>query len=146
MKAQAPAPAPAPAPVQQKRGSNTIIGTSITIRGDITAEETVTIEGSVDGTIETTQNVVIAPEGRVRADIRASVITISGRVKGNMFATYKVDLTASGQLEGNIQAPKLAIAESAVFRGSIDMSQPAPSNQPGKGERRHQPEGELVKN
>jgi cytoskeletal protein CcmA (bactofilin family) len=118
-----------------------VIGTSITIRGDVTAEETVTIEGSVDGTIETTQNVVIAPEGRVRADIRASVITISGRVKGNMFATYKVDLTASGQLEGNIQAPKLAIAESAVFRGSIDMSQPAP----GKSQQRSQPEGELVK-
>jgi cytoskeletal protein CcmA (bactofilin family) len=141
------APAPAPAPqATQRRGSNTVIGTSINIRGDITAEETVTIEGSVDGTIETTQNVVIAPEGRVRADIRASVITISGRVKGDMFATNKVDLTPSGQLEGNIQAPKLAIAESAMFKGSIDMSQPAPSNQPGKGERRLQPEGELVKN
>ncbi len=129
----------------QKRGSSTIIGTLITIRGDISAEETVTIEGSVDGTIETTQNVIVAPEGRVRADIRASVVTISGRVKGDVYATHKVDLTASGQLEGNIHAPKLAIAESAMFRGSIDMSPPSPSNQP-KGERKLQPEGELVKN
>jgi cytoskeletal protein CcmA (bactofilin family) len=130
----------------QKRGSNTIIGTSISIRGDIMAEETVTIEGSVDGTIETTQNVIVAPEGRVRADIRASVITISGRVKGDMFATHKVDLAPSGQLEGNIHAPKLAIAESAMFKGSIDMSPQSHSKQPGKVERNVQPQGELVKN
>ena len=143
--ASAPVPAPSTATVMQKRGSSTVIGTLITIRGDISAEETVTIEGTVDGTIETTQNVIVAPEGRVRADIRASVVTISGRVKGDVYATHKVDLTASGQLEGNIHAPKLAIAESAMFRGSIDMSPPAPSNQP-KGERKLQPEGELVKN
>lgn len=135
---------PAVAPVQ-KRGSSTVIGASLNIRGDITADENITIEGSVEGTIETTHDVIVAPDGKVRADLRASTVTISGRVKGDVFATNKVDLTPSGQLEGNIQAPKLAIAESAMFKGSIDMSPPAPSNQPGKVERRIQPESELVK-
>jgi cytoskeletal protein CcmA (bactofilin family) len=139
----APAPAPAPAPVQ-KRGSNTVIGANLTIRGDITADESITIEGTVEGTIETSNDVIVAPEGKVRADIRANIITISGRVKGNMFATNKVDLTSTGQLEGNIQAPKLAIAESAMFKGSIDMSPPGPS-QSMKAERRIQQESELVK-
>ncbi len=135
---------PAASP-EQKRGSNTVIGVSLNIRGDISADENITIEGTVEGTIETTHDVIVAPDGKVRADIRAATVTISGRVKGDVFATNKVDLTPSGQLEGNIQAPKLAIAESAMFKGSIDMSPPAPSNQPGKGERRIQPESELVK-
>jgi len=141
--AAAPAAAPAPAPVH-RRGSNTIIGSNLTIRGDITADENITIEGTVEGTIETTNDVIVAPEGRVRADIRASTITVSGKVKGNMFATNKVDLTSTGQLEGNIHAPKLAIAESAMFKGSIDMSAPGPS-QSMKTERRVQQESELVK-
>ena len=139
------APAPAQAPVHtQKRGSNTVIGTNLTIRGDITADENITIEGTVEGTIESSNDVIIAPEGKVRADIRANTITIAGRVKGNIFATHKVDLSSTGQLEGNIQAPKLAIAESAMFKGSIDMSPPGQS-QSMKAERRVQQESELVK-
>jgi cytoskeletal protein CcmA (bactofilin family) len=145
VKYQPPAPAPvatpAPAPAQ-RRGSNTIIGPNLTIRGDITADENITIEGTVEGTIESTNDVIVAPDGKVRADIRANTITVSGRVKGNMFATNKVDLTSTGQLEGNIQAPKLAIAESAMFKGSIDMSPPGQSM---KAERRVQQESELVK-
>jgi cytoskeletal protein CcmA (bactofilin family) len=147
VKYQPPAPAPAapaPAPIQ-KRASNTVIGQNLTIRGDISADENITIEGTVEGTIETSNDVIIAPEGRVRADIRASIVTIAGRVKGNVFATHKVDLSSTGQLEGNIQAPKLAIAESAMFKGSIDMSPPGQSSQSMKAERRIQPEGELVK-
>lgn len=150
VKYQPPAPAPAPAhpaptpSPAQRRGSNTVIGTNLTIRGDITADENITIEGTVEGTIESTNDVIVAPEGRVRADIRANTITVSGKVKGNMFATNKVDLTSTGQLEGNIQAPKLAIAESAMFKGSIDMSPPGQS-QSRKPESRVQQESELVK-
>jgi cytoskeletal protein CcmA (bactofilin family) len=145
----APAPAPAHSPAHapapaQKRGSNTIIGPNLTVRGDISADENITIEGTVEGTIQSTNDVIIAPDGKVRADIRANTITISGRVKGNIFATHKVDLTSTGQLEGNIQAPKLAIAESAMFKGSIDMSPPGQSQGP-KAERQVQPESELVK-
>jgi cytoskeletal protein CcmA (bactofilin family) len=149
VKYQPPVSAPAPAPAAaaaaapaQKRGSNTIIGPNLTIRGDISADENITIEGNVEGTIQSTNDVIIAPDGKVRADIRANTITISGRVKGNIFATHKVDLTSTGQLEGNIQAPKLAIAESAMFKGSIDMS---PPGQGAKAERPVQPESELVK-
>lgn len=137
---QTAAPAPAPAPAQQRPAGNTLLGHTLTIKGDIVAEENVTIEGMVEGTIETTRDVIIASGGRVRADIRATTVVIAGRVKGNVFATNKVDLTASGQLEGNIQSPKLAIAESAMFKGSIDMSAP------GKADRRPAAqEGELIK-
>jgi cytoskeletal protein CcmA (bactofilin family) len=124
-----------------QRTSQTLVGRSLNVKGDITAEENITIEGIVEGTIETTRDVIIAADGRVRADIRATTVVISGRVKGNVFATNKVDLTASGQLEGNIQSPKLAIAESAMFKGSIDMSAP-PSI---RSDKKASQEGELIK-
>ena len=77
--------------------------------------------------METTKDVFVGPEGMVRANIRAANIVISGKVHGDIVATNKVDLAPSAQLQGNIHAPKLAIAESALFKGSIDMSAPGPS-------------------
>jgi cytoskeletal protein CcmA (bactofilin family) len=94
------------------------------IKGDITADDNITIEGTVEGTIVSTRDVVVGPEGRVRANVRGATVTISGKVHGNIEATNKVELTSTGQLEGNIHAPKLSIAESALFKGSIDMSAP----------------------
>jgi cytoskeletal protein CcmA (bactofilin family) len=127
--AAAPSPPP-PAPAPQR--SNTILGSSFTIKGDVSADENIIIAGSVDGTIESTRDVTITSEGRIKANIRGATVTISGKVRGNVAATVKVDLTSTGQLEGNIQSPKLAIAESALFKGSIDMSSPA--SQPAKSE------------
>lgn len=119
----APPVAPATASTPQ-RGTHTLLGNTITIKGEITAEDNITIEGTVEGTIETTRDVIVAPEGRVKANIRGATVVISGKVRGNVAAMNKVDLTSTGQLEGNIQSPKLAIAESALFKGSIDMSAP----------------------
>lgn len=104
--------------------TQTVIGSSVNVKGDIRSEENITVHGIVEGTIDTTHDVLVGPEGKVRATIRASNVTISGAVIGNVTATNKVDLLASGQLQGNIRAPKLSIAESALFKGSIDMSAP----------------------
>lgn len=104
--------------------SQTIIGNTLSVKGDIKSEENITIHGMVEGTIDTTMDVVVGQEGRVRAAIRANNVTISGAVVGNVTAMNKVDLAPTGQLQGNIRAPKLSIAESALFKGSIDMSPP----------------------
>lgn len=122
---QSPAPAEVKAPSAPPRSATqTLLGSSLTIKGDIRSEENITIHGTVEGTIETTHDIVVGQEGKVRAAIRASNVVISGTVIGNVTATNKVDLTSSAQLQGNIRAPKLSIAESALFKGSIDMSAP----------------------
>lgn len=127
-----PAPPATSAPASAASTSHTVLGTSFVIKGEISAEENITIAGTVEGTIESSRDVIIAPEGRIKANIRGQNITIAGKVRGDVAATQKVDLTSTGQLEGNIQSPKLAIAESALFKGSIDMSAPAPKNQSKK--------------
>jgi cytoskeletal protein CcmA (bactofilin family) len=75
---------------------------------------------------------VVGPEGKVFANIKAGNVTISGKVIGNVTASGKVNLAPAGLLQGNIHAPKLAIAESALFRGSIDMR---PQEHPASAER-----------
>ena len=107
--------------VAPKPAGKTLIGNSVTIRGDITSEENLQIEGIVDGSIETNNDVVVGLEGRVNATIRAANIVIQGRVIGDVSASNRVELAPSALLQGNIRAPKLSIAETAKFKGSVDM-------------------------
>jgi cytoskeletal protein CcmA (bactofilin family) len=98
------------------------IGKSVVIKGELTGSEDLTIEGHVEGKIELRQNVLtIGPNGKIKAQVFAKSVIILGEVTGNVTATEKVDLRDNGSIDGDIAAPRVAIAEGAHFRGSIDM-------------------------
>ncbi len=117
--AQAGAPAPAPAP--QAR-SACVIGAKTVLKGDITGEEDVVVEGTVEGQIRIAKDLHVAPGGVVKATVHAGSIVVSGEIVGDCQATQKVEIRASGRLTGNIRAPRVVIAEGAVFKGMSDMS------------------------
>jgi cytoskeletal protein CcmA (bactofilin family) len=98
------------------------IGKSVVIKGELTGSEDLTIEGHVEGKIELRQNVLtIGPNGKIKAQVFAKSVVILGEVTGNVTASEKVDLRDNGSVDGDIAAPRVAIAEGAHFRGSIDM-------------------------
>ena len=109
------------------------IGKSVVIKGELTGSEDLTIEGHVEGKIELRQNVLtIGPNGKIKAQVYAKSVIILGEVTGNVTATEKVDLRDNGSVDGDIAAPRVAIAEGAHFRGSIDMQRTtkAPESKP----------------
>ena len=98
------------------------IGKSVVIKGELNGSEDLTIEGQVEGKIELRQNVLtIGPNGKIKAQVFAKSVIILGEVTGNVTATEKVDIRDNGSVDGDITAPRVAIAEGAHFRGSIDM-------------------------
>ena len=98
------------------------IGKSVVIKGELNGSEDLTIEGQVEGKIELRQNVLtIGPNGKIKAQVFAKSVIILGEVIGNVTATEKVDIRDNGSVDGDIAAPRVAIAEGAHFRGSIDM-------------------------
>jgi len=98
------------------------IGKSVVIKGELTGSEDLTIEGHVEGKIELRQNVLtIGPNGKIKAQVFAKAVIILGEVTGNVTASEKVDLRDNGSIDGDITSPRVAIAEGAHFRGSIDM-------------------------
>jgi cytoskeletal protein CcmA (bactofilin family) len=131
----APAPTSAPpvaeavrthsAPSEPQRGmerTTVNIGKSVVIKGELSGSEDLTIEGQVDGKIELRQNVLtIGPNGKIKAQVFAKSVVILGEVTGNVTASEKVDIRDNGSVDGDIAAPRVAIAEGAHFRGSIDM-------------------------
>ena len=98
------------------------IGKSVVIKGELNGSEDLTIEGHVEGKIELRDHVLtIGPNGKIKAELNAKSIVVLGEVIGNVTATEKVDIRENGSVEGDITAPRVAIAEGAHFRGSVDM-------------------------
>jgi cytoskeletal protein CcmA (bactofilin family) len=114
------------------------IGKSVVIKGELNGSEDLTVEGYVDGTIELKEHVLtIGPHGRIKAKIFAKAVIVLGKVTGDVTASDKVDIRDNGSVEGNIIAPRVAIAEGAHFRGSVDMQhrpEAASPSEPPKAE------------
>jgi len=98
------------------------IGKSVVIKGELNGSEDLTIEGHVEGTIQLRDHVLtIGPNGRIKAQVFAKAVIVLGEVTGNVTASDKVDIRDNGSVDGDIISPRVAIAEGAHFRGSVDM-------------------------
>jgi cytoskeletal protein CcmA (bactofilin family) len=129
-----PAPAPPAASVQAAAPKPSVdvkpqierdkvnIGKSVVIKGELSGSEDLTIEGNVEGKIELRDNILtIGPNGKIRAEVFAKSVVVLGEVSGNVTASEKVDIRDNGSVDGDIISPRVAIAEGAHFRGSVDM-------------------------
>ena len=103
------------------------IGKSVVIKGELNGSEDLTIEGQVEGKIELKDNVLtIGPNGKIKAQVFAKSLIVLGEVHGNVNATDKVEIRDGGSVDGDIVSPRVAIAEGAHFRGSVDMQRKGP--------------------
>jgi cytoskeletal protein CcmA (bactofilin family) len=98
------------------------IGKSVVIKGELNGSEDLTIEGQVEGTIQLRDHILtIGPNGKIKAQVFAKAVVVLGEVTGNVTASEKVDIRDNGSVDGDIISPRVAIAEGAHFRGSVDM-------------------------
>jgi cytoskeletal protein CcmA (bactofilin family) len=127
-----PARPASPAPVEKERGmpataaaakpGTCMIASKTVIKGEITGDEDVIVEGNVEGQIRITRDLRVGANGVVKATVEAQSIIVSGELVGDCQASVRVEIQATGRLTGNIRAPKIVIAEGAMFRGNSDMS------------------------
>ena len=104
-----------------KRMIDTMIGANTVIRGAIMAEETLRIDGAVQGEAISKGAVIIGTDGVVEGDVTAESILVAGKVKGNIYVREKTEITSAGSVEGDITTKSLVIDEGAAFKGSCFM-------------------------
>lgn len=99
------------------------IGKSIAIKGDLSGEEDLVIEGKVEGRVELLNNqLTVGANGVVQAEVSAKSVVVVGHVAGNVNGTERIEIQATGIVEGDVTAPRLVVAEGAVVNGSIHMT------------------------
>ena len=115
------------APVQ---GGASIISAGTTLKGDISSNGDIRIDGTLQGNINSTAKVVIGANGVVEGDISGAQADIMGKVNGTIKVKDLLQLKGGCVVNGNLYASKLQIEPSANFNGQCHMNTavPVPSN------------------
>jgi cytoskeletal protein CcmA (bactofilin family) len=97
-------------------------GSTLVIKGVITAQESLSIAGRVDGSIDAQgQMVTIYPGALVAADIAAAAIVIGGTVRGSVAAERRIELHAGAEVSGDLSAPGASVEDGAVLHGVVHL-------------------------
>jgi cytoskeletal protein CcmA (bactofilin family) len=112
-------------PIRSKNVS--VIGPTLVIKGELSADEDLVIDGTIEGTIaHHKKNLTIGKQGRVTADIHASSVLVEGELNGDIHSDGLVSLARDATVNGNINCARLVMEDGARFNGKIDMAIPTP--------------------
>ena len=109
-------------PVSDSQSARTILGPSVTLRGELASDEDLTIEGKFDGTLHLPAHcLTVGPQGQVKADVQTSRAVVQGAVTGNITASERIEIRKTGKVMGDLVAPGISIEDGAYFKGSIEI-------------------------
>src|SRR5438876_8339956 len=105
-------------------------GTNVT--GELEFAGTLRIDGNFQGSISTSDTLVIGEHAVVHADIKVGEIEIHGQFFGSIAAKQSVEIFSSGRVRGDIHTPVLTVSPGAMLDGGIHMAdgQSAESSDP----------------
>jgi cytoskeletal protein CcmA (bactofilin family) len=100
------------------------IGKSVVLRGELTGNEDLYLDGEVEGNINLRDHkLVIGPNGKIKATITARDLVVHGRVEGNVNSSERVELKRSCSLTGDVTTQRIVIEDGAFFKGAIDIKE-----------------------
>lgn len=119
---QRPAAAPPSAPAGgAARTIETVIGSTAHVKGSITSDAGIRIDGIFEGEIRVAGNLIIGETGKVIADISADNVSVSGAAKGTIEAAGRLEILSTGRVWGDITVASFLIDEGGFFRGQSIM-------------------------
>jgi cytoskeletal protein CcmA (bactofilin family) len=98
------------------------VGKSVVITGELRGGEDLVVNGRVDGKIDLPlHTLTIGAEAHIQAEIVAKSVVVLGSITGRVSAHERFEIRSGGAMEGQLTTPKLAMADGALFNGTIDM-------------------------
>ena len=101
----------------------TLIGTSIEIRGDIIFNGGLHVDGKIVGNVIAEDNsdsmLVLSDHGNIEGEVRVPYVVLNGEVTGDVYAAERVELSSHAQVSGNVYYNLLEMAMGAEVNGSL---------------------------
>ncbi|MCK6571137.1 polymer-forming cytoskeletal protein [Myxococcota bacterium] len=99
-----------------------MIAAGTTVRGQLSGDEDLTVEGRIEGAVRLTKNLSVAPGAVLVAEVEARAVGIGGQVTGNIKAGDALAIEAGAVVIGDVVTPRLIIEDGAKFKGRITMN------------------------
>jgi cytoskeletal protein CcmA (bactofilin family) len=105
----------------RKRTGTTVIAAGTQLVGDLSLSDSLHVDGSVEGKIESNGEVSIGTEGRIDGELRADTVMVSGRFEGSIEAK-RLEIVSTGKVSGSISVDQLVIESGAQFNGTSEVA------------------------
>src|SRR5271168_800053 len=103
-------------------GGTARLGASLHVKGEITGNEDLAIDGSVEGLVQLEdRKLTIGATAKVTADVIAREVVVYGNVKGNLRARDRIEIKKDGSVVGDLTTARISIEDGAYFKGSIEI-------------------------
>jgi cytoskeletal protein CcmA (bactofilin family) len=101
----------------------TTIGESLSINGEVSSNEDVTIHGKVNGKIVMHAGaLLVSKTGSVQAEAQVGQISIQGSYSGDLAASQRVEMVSTAKVTGTVVGPAIVMHDGAVFNGIIEVN------------------------
>ena len=100
---------------------NALLGRGSEFEGKLTFEGTVRIDGKFNGSIVTSDVLVVGEGAKINAEVTCGTIIVHGEVVGNIRAKSAVELHQPAKVRGNIETPSLMVEKGVIFEGQAKM-------------------------
>ena len=99
------------------------IGRTLVIKGEVSGNESLYIDGRIEGTLTFKDHrVTVGRNGVVQANIAAREVVIMGKVTGNVECSDRVDIRSEGTLNGDVVSQRISVEDGAMLRGSVQLT------------------------
>lgn len=96
---------------------DTIVGREAIVKGEVKVKGSLRIDGQVEGSIDSSETVVVGKTGRVSGEVKAKHAIIAGDVSGDLFLSSLGVLETGSRLRGDIVCQGLIVHEGVFFEG-----------------------------
>ncbi len=119
-----------------KGSSETVLGKNVRIRGRISGEGDLVVQGSIEGDVTLRGDFTLDEGAQATSSITAHAVVVAGALEGGVVAETEFTITASGSFRGDVSAPQVNIEDGAVFAGRLDaeFDLPAELMRPSKAD------------
>ena len=128
-----PSPSSPPSAPAAASGGNTrnVLSSDVEIKGVVKFQHDLIVDGKIEGEIQSSGNLTVGENARLKAEIKTGTVIVYGKVHGNMIASDRVELKSSAEVVGDIKAKTIVIEAGAIFVGKSTVGTPSEGSASG---------------
>jgi len=106
----------------QSRQAINVVSAGLRIKGEISGNEDLLVEGAVEGPIQLEDGTLtVGASGKITSEVAAREIVVYGEVKGNLTARDRIEIKNNGAVFGDLKTARILIEDGATLKGSIEV-------------------------
>lgn len=107
--------------LEKFKDAETIIGSSIKVKGNFQGQGNIIVEGALEGSVKTDASIYIGDQAKIVANTESKDAIVNGEVRGNIKAKNYLAIGSTAKIFGDLQYGEISVEKGAVINGQLLM-------------------------